>query len=85
MRLSELLSVMPAEAKVSISIITPTGGVKKGEIMYVVDAVELNRMYLSDKVLNIEARYDWREYRLHNVMLIYTGILVSTLWRYTDE
>ena len=84
MRLSELLAVMPAQQKVSISIITPTGGVKKGKIMEVADAVELNRLYLSDKVLNIEAEYDWRK---TDEMwdAVYTGILVSTLWRYNNE
>lgn len=84
MRLSELLAIMPAEAKVQISVITPTGGVKKGQIMKLVDAVELNRMYLSDKVLNIEAQYDWR--KTDEIWdAVYSGILVTTLWRYNNE
>ncbi len=84
MRLYELLYAMPLEANVAINIITPTGGVKKGEILNVLDAVELNRRYLTDKVLNVEARYDWRK-QDHMIDAVYTGILVSTLWRYKDE
>lgn len=96
MRLHELLHVLPAEAKVSITVITPTGGVKKGEVMDICDALELYRMYMSDKVLNVESEYDWnmvyrdeslscwdRLDRMSNA--IYTGILVTTLWRYLDE
>lgn len=96
MRLHELLHVLPAGAKVRITVITPTGGVKKGENIDIRDAIELYRMYMSDKVLNVESEYDWdmvyrddslscwdKLDRMSNA--IYTGILVTTLWRYSDE
>lgn len=84
MRLSEVMAVMPDESKVMITVITPTGGTIKGQIMKVAEAVELYRMYLSDKVLNIESEYDWRKSQ-EIWDAVYTGILVSTLWRYRDE
>lgn len=82
MRLNELLEVMPAESKVMITVITQTGGIKKGPIMKVYEAINRYHIYESDKVINVDARYDWRSPESDYAENVYTGILVSTLWRF---
>ncbi len=85
MRLQEVLAMMSSDSKISLGIITPTGGLKSSQIMTVSEAIERYHMNMPDRVLHIEPRYDYHSNEEILSHRVFTRILISMLWRYRDE